>query len=1314
MITEHEINTVKLDPLKKDFYQIWNELLDTAKKISNRWDPTSTNEADPGIVLLKVLTAVADKLFYNIDKGALEVYFPSATQEEAVRKLCDMLGYSMKYYRSATTPVTISYAGNKDNIGTTGNTSQIQIPKYTVITNSDDDISYILTQPITINDKSVLTKQVEAIEGMIEECQVNGDKIITLSNLNDNKRFYFPETQIAENGIFIYNALYGANGSADTEPTEGEAWIQVDNLNTQKINSKVFKFGYDSKEKLPYVQFPEDISNVIEDGVFIKYIRTNGINGNIAARTLNKFQTIDDISVIKNGNEADDLDLENDLVVTNASSTINGANKETIDAAYNNYKRTIGTFDTLVTCRDYMNKIYQMMQKDLAPDVSMDTTPLVSNIIVSDIRDDINNSYVLCTFDSNGINYVDMTNTDDHGDPLISNFDLKLYPFTTISNVTSKSEYDNSFKYSSLNLTNIMDLLKDNKTLSHTYKIPAATDVACIKIYLKLNCKITTNYKITKTEESVILKNIQASLYDAFNMRQLEFGEKIPYDSILDVIKNADTRIKNISLDEPTPYVKFAMVSGDEYDLSMENGKLIYNKLALRNVLAGKIALFNYNENFKTELTETKASNSNYDDVYYGDTTDQIVKLTGDFTLEDVATGHNVLPYTLQDNEVIQFIAPNLRTIQTYPAYVNYYLHLNPIEQDPAPEGYSTKKIEKNADYQLQAGEYLYINYTPASEDGDEAEPENIPYEEGDIIRFNFDVYDSKSWRSGYWRTGSLEPVNTHTYTKTSGYTFNIDGMFSFGAKEQVEIRAISEIQLGSETENLIYVYWQRNNDNDESNTSDTIEFEFKEDPIDPSAQEPVYMSYTLKAGEYFYYTDRNKLNFFSYGSGTKIIRSTANLELVKDKVTEDLTSEDVLLNGLAASIPWVSVAVDAAKYITVKEYQYITLTSGDILKEITFVDDSITDISYTPSEVSYAKYKFMSSSIDSVLPSLVVADTNWKVRSKLDINMGPITQQILHINDTITATYKDTTTKVFAPDGVNDPTLTLKSNYPVVSSSRDTDVTIWKLDEETGTYVDTYSDFKIKVYKTEDLKNTSVLHNFGADFSKLSLSDYSKLSDTLVEQLNILIPQGNTGLIMFYYTLGEYDDTTDKPYTYLTFEGTGNATIFNNIVSGDESWWNGSDYKSGSKDNDKYYLRDGINIIHLPQTITSIQINTEKKNETDSSKYDGANDIIIFGNLDLIETGKELNPKIDYKATSPYAKILDDLNIIDKDHNFYYNTLLDNSSMIDLNENNDDEKLSNPDTWYNYNNVNNKFVITEIDSNYLSTGITIAKSSKL
>ena len=109
MLTKNEVSALTLSPTKKDFVQIWNELLEVASKLSERWDPTSTNESDPGIVILKALTGIADKLNYNIDKNILEAFMPTAAQEDSMRKLCDMLGYNMKYYRSAVTDVTIKY-----------------------------------------------------------------------------------------------------------------------------------------------------------------------------------------------------------------------------------------------------------------------------------------------------------------------------------------------------------------------------------------------------------------------------------------------------------------------------------------------------------------------------------------------------------------------------------------------------------------------------------------------------------------------------------------------------------------------------------------------------------------------------------------------------------------------------------------------------------------------------------------------------------------------------------------------------------------------------------------------------------------------------------------------------------------------------------------------------------------------------------------------------------------------------------------------------------------------------------------------------
>ena len=291
--------------------------------------------------------------------------------------------------------------------------------------------------------------------------------------------------------------------------------------------------------------------------------------------------------------------------VTNKNAATNGANAETLTNAYNSYKKTIGTFDTLVTCRDYMNKIYQLYDEN--------NIPLVSNIIVSDIRDDINRAYQLCSFNEFGISYTDCS-LKEAGEDKISNFDLVFYPFKTVYGLNNEKEYKGSFEYSPENL-NLIELgIDKNKTLSHKITFPKEKEITCIKNYLKLNAKITTTYKVNEVEQKDILENIYKSIYKTFNARQLDFGEDIPFETILTCIENADTRIKNVSLEEPTIETKICVADGSP---AADDD---YTKLAIRNILAGKVPLFKYANLFKTSFTESEyiidSSGSTYADVY--------------------------------------------------------------------------------------------------------------------------------------------------------------------------------------------------------------------------------------------------------------------------------------------------------------------------------------------------------------------------------------------------------------------------------------------------------------------------------------------------------------------------------------------------------------------------------------------------------------------------------------------------------------------------------------------------------------------------
>lgn len=721
MITENELAATKLSPTHKDYYQIWNELLDLAKKLSERWDPTSTNESDPGIVLLKVATALTDKLNYNIDKNILEAFMPSAAQEESMRKLCDMMGYSMKYYRSATAVVSITHTGEEPLPPT------LTLPKFTAFSDADNTITYVSLRaesgddsvgPTSVVLSDGMAQNVLCMEGQAVHCEDDNDYMVAMAQLTSDYRYYLPETQIAENGIFVYSFIRLADGQG----LDGDYWQKVDNLNTQERGSKVWKFSYDSSEGRPYIQFPDWVSQIIDNGLSIYFIRTSGANGNISARTLSTFTAPTEWAETTASTSSSQVEANvsaDDFTVLNQSAATNGQNPETITQAYENYKKTIGTFDTLVTCRDYMNYIYNLY-------VDADSTPLVSNAIVADIRDDINNSTTLCSFNDFGICYVNRPakRADGLG---IDNFTLKIYPFKTVMGANTPEEYRKSFTYDPTVFNQIVEALDQPKTIAHQLSLPSTNtannglaDIACVKNFLKLNAVVTTTSRVNAVDEAAILLNIQKAIYSAFNLRKLDFGEEIPFDSILQCIANADVRIKNVSLDEPILYTRFYLANSDGIAGVNENsepadygygialgdsiGRHAYDKLTLRNLIAGRVELFKYDESLSYELTETTYPDENVKPIYQSTPEKIIARIESNCTLPivpltgtgsqgagtggqegtqgaaeinvvqgDSSSADAIQPITLLANEMIRFRAPNFRTTLTYPAYVNYY-----------------------------------------------------------------------------------------------------------------------------------------------------------------------------------------------------------------------------------------------------------------------------------------------------------------------------------------------------------------------------------------------------------------------------------------------------------------------------------------------------------------------------------------------------------------------------------------------------------------------------------------------------------------
>lgn len=1434
MITDKEILISSDSYIKKDFYQIYPEILEMVQKISERWNPQTSNESDPGVVLLKLLAFIADKNNYNIDKNVLECFMPSATQEDSMRKLCEMMGYEMAYYKSATTTVRVSYQGTY--LGTTSEQSgeEIFLKAFkTYFTNEDEDVNYVLLDDIILTRKYE-AKEVRVIEGTLKTCYSNNAQdsdLIKLANLDDNHRFYLPERMIAQNGIWV----------ASSDASDNIFWEQVDNLNTQISGKKFWKFGYDSREGLPYVQFPDDISEIIGDGLRITYVRTSGVNGNVSAASLVKLTTTTDY----NGVELTDEEGVNSLIVRNESAATNGVDKETIDQAYNNFKKTIGTFDTLVSCRDYANKIYQLVSS------SDNTTHLVSNCQVSDIRDDLNRSASVMTFNSYGVSFDDISykNADDTTDK-IDHFDLYLYPFAEITGSYTIDSYKNSFLPTFATLDDIENKLQDYKTISHDIKVPEEGDICCIKNFYKLTAKITTTYKVNTVEEKAILKNVYTALYKTFNMRNVDFGEEIPYDSILKTIESADVRIKNVALDEPELETKYTVLTngtGVEYDLY--SNRDTYIRFLSKNILAGRTPLFDYDNRFEFRYGDIPYDGS-YELTYGGGDTpqNQITKIDTETIITPPTDS-----YKLKQNEVIQFIAPNFATYVTYPAYVNYHFVwatpssgtaarpavvlkpapfgspttssnlntssssytgpwyrrvLNPspaagdihddnyvytLEDDKtfnsnyeyvklssispvvvigtAPAGqptadnfnatgpwyrreasgagagylndgsfryikvlnysasYTYFKLEDvgadaippciaaGKEYKLRAGDFLYINYTDSN-----SNVFNIKYSyneivtngrveakpDGVIIKPNFNLQNSSSYSPA------------RNWSKTSGFNeaWGIAGMFALASDEQIELRDFVKSKIQTPT----YCYWLIGDGH----------IPFTTDPQDNNT-----FSYILKEGEYFFYTDEAKASLVTLGSGTKLIRggsdyATTSINMyINYAETTQIDIDDVSNNGIGAFAddPWSVLRFTENDWLTVQEMQFITLTEGDELLSVTNLQAA--SITNDFAELDGAEYAIYGQPTET-LSSIDVGNVNWQVRSRLDLNVGPNLKQKLSQNQTITlyrtVNESDEVIATITPDSGTD--IYLKSNYLIQKNGGDGISALITYMDSNQVETEAYPITFILLSSGNALydlyaKNSSGEYVLSEEDKVLTTrtydNNYTKVN--LQAQRNIRLPLAipsidgeneEFGLIMFYYVPA----AASSPETYATLSTDVSNTIrrYNeyNTETGDVS-----DYSNSLQ------LKEGINIIQVKSsctlTITSTTGNgtiTFSKLSCVNDRYNTNHDTAITLNVPEYSTnGVDVKGlALDYRSEVPvtdreFYKLLQDIrkvSYIDDIDVFYYSCDIDNSLLIDT-------KLTDPRVFYDYNNVYNKFVISELDADYFTAGgISLTKASKI
>ena len=690
----------------KDFRSIYPELIDLVKKLTNKWDPEITNESDPGLILLKLNAIIADKNNYNIDKNILEAFPLSVTQYGNARKIYDILGYKMKWYRSATT--TLSMVSNYDDLTSltfkSPGSENIVFPIFTMFSNDSGDNVYTLTKSVTASNlaKGIPQTDLPVIEGTNYAYELNGDTLITLNHLDADLRLYFKEPYIAENGIFIKNS---------TDNSWDKAWIKVDNLAAETLNQKIFEFGVTPNSNICYIQFPQDIGNLIGDGLNIQYVISSGVKGNVSAKEINTC-TVDIIATKKDGDSAE-INLNDYINILNPDASTNGADPESLDEAYKNYKKIVGTFNTLVTCRDYENHIYNMKNG---------TEDAVSNIVVSDRTNDLNSIYV--QLDEDGVNkkqFVKATYGGENENNFTA-YDLALAPLKPVSSIYDNNTFNATFELDSSTKATLEDSLQAEGTVSciqHDYIDNTRNPIVLFKNKFTVNAKILTYYKLSNEEIKDLKKQIQQALRLKYNSRKLEFGESIAYDELVNTIESSDSRIRAAIVDVPTYTTYTSNYSGDsKLDTALsENAAAtdIYTNMVMR----GNTQLIDFNKDFNWQFGQVSAAEY-----------DGITSITSEVTIPKTALADG---YTLKENENIQALSPSYITTQTISSYVRYAITNN-------KSGAGNITFSKDVVYKMSDNDWnLKFDFARTLEDGTTNEF-SLDSNNAQYFRLNFDL----------------------------------------------------------------------------------------------------------------------------------------------------------------------------------------------------------------------------------------------------------------------------------------------------------------------------------------------------------------------------------------------------------------------------------------------------------------------------------------------------------------------------------------------------------------------------------------------
>jgi hypothetical protein len=610
----------------KDYDSIKTDLLSDISSITDTW--TSREDSDPGIVLLKLMSAVGDMLCYNFDRQVLEYYGPTVTQRKNAQKLFELVGYRMHWYRCAKTQVTITSTvpenGNPIGLHTFINDPQRTLELYSSTTSSipysliptteepgvDESGNYIPN--IIINPGEV--KKLQAIQGSLRSVQFTSDQ------LRDNC-FYVPDSRLDETYMYLsYKTTDTTTGSDKTVFIK-----KVDNLLTYVTPEDeevdiLFQFSVDDYD-FPFIELSSYWKSKLGENTVtftFYYFRTQGKTGNITNGYLNRLNGIDmrSVYVTNQSNATSIIDSEGNLICEP------GKNPQTARDAYIDSLNYIQTYNTLVTIYDFtrftkrQSGISNALAVDIqySRDLNNDLLKLCSSYSEKQLMSILGEDSVI-----DGTTKVkDLSKSELV--PLLYNirkvtYDYRNAPVTTLEAAQSPTQdnylcyklniypiyedFDTTIKVSDTEYEQVANIVSeitrpsgqvvrtpyklyyieknssgDNniaKYLTKQYRqcriVNVEPDYTACRVFDWRCCgTLHLTKSVSQTDANTIIKNVISALKERFKPSNVEFGKRITDMEVIETVLSSDSRIRYF--DGGMGSIKLIDFANIHYDMS--------------------------------------------------------------------------------------------------------------------------------------------------------------------------------------------------------------------------------------------------------------------------------------------------------------------------------------------------------------------------------------------------------------------------------------------------------------------------------------------------------------------------------------------------------------------------------------------------------------------------------------------------------------------------------------------------------------------------------------------------------------------------